>query len=97
MRKADGFSHLLLLEYGICVIYNLQSALDTSGHQPHHPRLDLGLIFLPPAATTNALQQYQQAFRMVETSLHTIGKPHQRAVAADVALKIQLNGVGNCS
>jgi hypothetical protein len=89
--------HFCLLECRIGVIYNLQSALDTSGHQPHDPRLDLGLIFLPPAATTNAFQQHQQAFRMVETSLYTIGKPHQRAVAVAIALKIQLNSIGYCS
>jgi hypothetical protein len=71
--------------------------LDPSGHQPHHPRLDLGLIFLPPAATPNAFQQHQQAFRMIETRLYTIGKPYQRAVAAAIALKIQLNGIGYCN
>ena len=75
---------------------NLQSAisLDTGGGQPQHPRLDLGLILLPPAATTDAFQQHQQAFGMAETCLHTIGKPYQRAVAAAVALNIKLNRIG---
>ena len=68
--------------------------LDRGSGHPQHPRLDLGLIFLPPAAPANAFQQHKQAFCMVETRLYTIGKPHQRAVAAAVALKIELNSIG---
>ena len=98
----DAQSHRFLhppFECGIGVIYNLQfvGPLDPSGYHPHHPRLDLGLIFLPPAATTDTLQQHQQSFGMVETSLYTIGESYQRAMAAAVALKIQLNGIGYCS
>ena len=65
-----------------------------AGGKCHHPRLDLCLIFLPPAAPADAFQQHQQAFRMVETCLHTIRKSYQRAVAAAVALKIELNSIG---
>jgi hypothetical protein len=84
---------------------NLQSAICNRksqialgpGGQRHHPRLDLRLIFLPPAAATNPFQQHQQTFRMVETCFQAIGKAHQRAAAAAIARNIQLDGIGYCS
>jgi len=84
LLTASLYSNVKCTRPQIC---NLQSAirLGPGTSQRHHARFDLGLVFLPPAAATNAFKQHEQSFRMVEARFHTIGKSHQRAATAAVA------------